>query len=352
VFEQGMPRIWGDERATRQIVLNLLSNSIKFTPQGGEIWLKVGWTASGGQYLSVKDTGSGACCPVLLRAGTNLTTTFTVPANSDWSLAIWKTNGSPATNLVPPSFGNTYKTIFNGTFINGSGANNTRLRNPAVGGFLTFPGDSLTMDTNTELRAKTASSVLNFPGTNGNPGLILNGGMLNGGDDSTFPITGIVQVASQSYISQGGAGGGGGISPNRAFNFAGRLTGTGNVVILNSGTSIPQQVSGASNTFSGQWIVQCGWLRGNSPGASGTNTLGTNSITVDPLYTSYHAAMPNATSPNGPAWFEAGYDMNSAGVLTLTNGGIMVLHQNCEIDFASVACCPATAAAAFASAAR
>jgi two-component system cell cycle sensor histidine kinase PleC len=59
VFEQGMPRIWGDERAIRQIVLNLLSNSIKFTPQSGEIWLKVGWTASGGQYLSVKDTGSG-----------------------------------------------------------------------------------------------------------------------------------------------------------------------------------------------------------------------------------------------------------------------------------------------------
>jgi two-component system cell cycle sensor histidine kinase PleC len=59
VFEHGMPRIWGDERAVRQIVLNLLSNSIKFTPQGGEIWLKVGWTASGGQYISVKDSGSG-----------------------------------------------------------------------------------------------------------------------------------------------------------------------------------------------------------------------------------------------------------------------------------------------------
>ncbi|MCP9626213.1 ATP-binding protein [Rhodopseudomonas palustris] len=59
VFEQDMPRLWGDERAVRQVVLNLLSNSIKFTPQGGEIWLKVGWTASGGQYLSVKDTGSG-----------------------------------------------------------------------------------------------------------------------------------------------------------------------------------------------------------------------------------------------------------------------------------------------------
>src|ERR1700761_325507 len=59
VFEQGMPRIWGDERAVRQVVLNLLSNSIKFTPQGGDIWLKVGWTASGGQYLSVKDSGPG-----------------------------------------------------------------------------------------------------------------------------------------------------------------------------------------------------------------------------------------------------------------------------------------------------
>ncbi|MBN8971905.1 MAG: ATP-binding protein [Xanthobacteraceae bacterium] len=59
IFEQGMPRVWGDERAIRQVVLNLLSNAIKFTPQGGEIWLKAGWTASGGQYLSVKDTGSG-----------------------------------------------------------------------------------------------------------------------------------------------------------------------------------------------------------------------------------------------------------------------------------------------------
>jgi two-component system cell cycle sensor histidine kinase PleC len=59
VFEADMPRLWADERAIRQICLNLLSNAIKFTPPGGEIWLKVGWTASGGQYLSVKDTGPG-----------------------------------------------------------------------------------------------------------------------------------------------------------------------------------------------------------------------------------------------------------------------------------------------------
>jgi two-component system cell cycle sensor histidine kinase PleC len=59
IFEPELPRLWGDERAVRQICLNLLSNAIKFTPQGGEVWLKVGWTASGGQYLTVKDTGSG-----------------------------------------------------------------------------------------------------------------------------------------------------------------------------------------------------------------------------------------------------------------------------------------------------
>lgn len=59
MFEPDMPKLWADERAVRQVCLNLLSNAIKFTPQGGEIRLKVGWTASGGQYLSVKDTGPG-----------------------------------------------------------------------------------------------------------------------------------------------------------------------------------------------------------------------------------------------------------------------------------------------------
>jgi two-component system cell cycle sensor histidine kinase PleC len=58
-YEPDLPKLWADERAVRQICLNLLSNAIKFTPQGGEVWLKVGWTASGGQYLSVRDTGAG-----------------------------------------------------------------------------------------------------------------------------------------------------------------------------------------------------------------------------------------------------------------------------------------------------
>ncbi|WP_309084366.1 HAMP domain-containing sensor histidine kinase [Chelativorans sp.] len=58
-FEPSLPRLQGDERALRQITLNLLSNAVKFTPSGGEIRARVGWTAGGGQYISVKDNGPG-----------------------------------------------------------------------------------------------------------------------------------------------------------------------------------------------------------------------------------------------------------------------------------------------------
>jgi two-component system, cell cycle sensor histidine kinase PleC len=58
-IEPNLPRLWADERGVRQIVLNILSNAIKFTAQGGEITIKVGWTAGGGQYLSIKDNGPG-----------------------------------------------------------------------------------------------------------------------------------------------------------------------------------------------------------------------------------------------------------------------------------------------------
>jgi two-component system cell cycle sensor histidine kinase PleC len=57
--EPELPRVWADERAMRQVVLNILSNAIKFTPQGGEITIKIGWTAAGGQYVTITDTGPG-----------------------------------------------------------------------------------------------------------------------------------------------------------------------------------------------------------------------------------------------------------------------------------------------------
>ena len=70
-FEPTLPRLFADERAVRQITLNLLSNAIKFTPTGGEVRVRVGWTAGGGQYVSVKDNGPGIPAdeiPVVLSA--------------------------------------------------------------------------------------------------------------------------------------------------------------------------------------------------------------------------------------------------------------------------------------------
>ena len=58
-FEPNLPKLWADERGIRQIVLNLLSNAIKFTPADGKIFIKVGWTAGGGQYVAIRDTGPG-----------------------------------------------------------------------------------------------------------------------------------------------------------------------------------------------------------------------------------------------------------------------------------------------------
>ncbi len=57
--EPNLPLVWADEKSMRQVILNLLSNAVKFTPQGGEVTVKVGWTAGGGQYISIKDNGPG-----------------------------------------------------------------------------------------------------------------------------------------------------------------------------------------------------------------------------------------------------------------------------------------------------
>ncbi len=58
-YQDEMPLIWADEKAVRQIALNLLSNALKFTPSGGTITVNIGWTSKGGQYFSVTDTGPG-----------------------------------------------------------------------------------------------------------------------------------------------------------------------------------------------------------------------------------------------------------------------------------------------------
>ncbi len=70
-FDGELPRIVVDEQAMRQVILNLVSNALKFTPKGGEVTVKVGRTQSGGQYVSVRDNGPGipeAEIPVVLSA--------------------------------------------------------------------------------------------------------------------------------------------------------------------------------------------------------------------------------------------------------------------------------------------
>jgi two-component system cell cycle sensor histidine kinase PleC len=58
-FAKGLEPIWADERAIRQICLNLMSNALKFTPRGGRITISVQALTDGGQMLIVKDTGPG-----------------------------------------------------------------------------------------------------------------------------------------------------------------------------------------------------------------------------------------------------------------------------------------------------
>ncbi len=58
-FADNLPQIWADQRAVRQICLNLMSNALKFTPRGGRITLTIAGMPDGGQLLAVRDTGPG-----------------------------------------------------------------------------------------------------------------------------------------------------------------------------------------------------------------------------------------------------------------------------------------------------
>ena len=55
----GLPTIWADERMVKQMVINLLSNSVKFTPEGGRIRVDAALEPSGSLCLRVSDTGIG-----------------------------------------------------------------------------------------------------------------------------------------------------------------------------------------------------------------------------------------------------------------------------------------------------
>lgn len=54
-----VPALWADQRQVMQMLVNLLTNAVKFTPRGGEITVGGRRTPDGGLILTVSDTGIG-----------------------------------------------------------------------------------------------------------------------------------------------------------------------------------------------------------------------------------------------------------------------------------------------------
>jgi two-component system cell cycle sensor histidine kinase PleC len=61
------PALYADERAVRQILTNLVSNAVKFTPEGGRIRVRVNPTKDGDFQLVCEDNGRGIPAEKLAR---------------------------------------------------------------------------------------------------------------------------------------------------------------------------------------------------------------------------------------------------------------------------------------------
>lgn len=57
--EKSRPHVVANPTALRQILLNLLTNAIKFTPRGGDVRVVTGYLDDGRVFLVVRDTGCG-----------------------------------------------------------------------------------------------------------------------------------------------------------------------------------------------------------------------------------------------------------------------------------------------------
>jgi signal transduction histidine kinase len=56
---EGLPALYADERKLKQILLNLMSNAVKFTRPGGKVALRAWSRAGDGYVFQVADTGIG-----------------------------------------------------------------------------------------------------------------------------------------------------------------------------------------------------------------------------------------------------------------------------------------------------
>ena len=262
-----------------------------------------GGTNSSAGILTVLATGS-ATNFTLNFPGTNVVQ----PSGADWdSVSNWNPGGLSATVSVYANPGSTFEL-----------PTGSRLRTPTTAGVQLFPGVQLTVDgsgifENTGNNNPTNVSELRFKSsalspTNYFSRLVLNGGELDQGIGATEVIQGAMNVASSSIIYVDSTS-----AQDRGYQIDSWLTGSGDLFWHEwSGGlgGINLQVTGTTNTFSGQWIVDQGALVG-----VGTNSLGTNNIIV---------------GTNGlTAAVETLYNINNPNAsLILGANGQMFLHQN------------------------
>jgi hypothetical protein len=225
------------------------------------------------------------------------------PSGDDWNTPGDWSDGNPANVSAFSNPHSSYEVVVG-----------SRLRTPAGTVSNIFPGDQLTIDGSGIFENGTLNAVGELRFKNNSPAstnyfnkLVLSGGQLDLGDNTLEAIQGQMNVASNSalYVDSSGV--------NRTFRVDAWLTGPGNLLWheFNGGLDGNDlQITGTSNTFSGQWVVDQGALVGVGAGSLGTNNIivGLNSL---------------------GAAVETLYDVNDTNAsLILGANGLMYLHQN------------------------
>jgi hypothetical protein len=255
-----------------------------------------GSTPSAGATLTILATG-----PPL-----TITTTGFEGQGADWNTPASWNDGLAASVSVFANPGSTYE-ILPATL------ERTPVSTNAVfpGNLLVVDGDGVLLDGNNatftnntttgELRLKQSGvttttnlgTVYTQGGTITFPDLQLNGGQIDNGSASAVIINGQIDVLANSSIYADSAANG----SIRSLQINALLTGSGTITYSymsgNNYTNNALVISGAANTFSGQWNILQGALVGTAP-----NSLGTNSITIGAtaaLETSYNLRATNAT---------------------------------------------------------